>query len=102
MPKYPAIDQIIVPVQVPKTMNNPAKRECLTVVCAVMKKLGPGVMTAIVQIDATLKSMGNGSMIISPLIINQSILDSSRFDVQLKIRVILTNNQRFFIATGFR
>ncbi len=66
IPKYPAIDHIVVPVQVPKTINSPAKRERLTVVCAVMKKLGPGVITAKVQIDTTLKSMENGFMIISP------------------------------------
>lgn len=85
MPKYPAIDQIIVPVQVPKTMNNPAKRECLTVVCAVMKKLGPGVMTAMVQIDATLKTMED-RFIISPLIINQSTLDPFHVPVQHKLK----------------
>ncbi|MDM8517940.1 hypothetical protein QUF76_17220, partial [Desulfobacterales bacterium HSG16] len=55
--KYPAIDQMIVPVQVPRTTNIPAKRECLIVVCAVMKKLGPGVITAMLQIDITLKSV---------------------------------------------
>ena len=49
--------QIIVPVQVPKTTKIPAERECFTVVCAVMKKLGPGVITAMLQIDATLKSI---------------------------------------------
>ena len=57
MPKYPANDQIIVPVQVPKTTKIPAERECFTVVCAVMKKLGPGVITAMLQIDDTLKSI---------------------------------------------
>ena len=50
MPKYPAIDQMIVPVQVPKTTNIPAACECLTVVCAVIKKLGPGVITAMLHL----------------------------------------------------
>ena len=61
------------------------KREFLTVVCAVMKKLGPGVMTAMVQIDATLKTIEN-RFIISPLIINQSILDPFHVLVQQKLK----------------
>jgi hypothetical protein len=55
MPKYPAIDQMMVPVQVPKTTNSPANREPLIDVCKVMKRLGPGVITATPQIDTTLR-----------------------------------------------
>lgn len=73
MPKYPAIDQTIVPVQVPKTINIPAKRECLAAVCAVMKKFGPGVITAMLQMDTTLKSINIWFIICIVLFVDQKI-----------------------------
>ena len=67
MPKYPAIDQMMVPVQVPKTTDNPAKRESLTAVCTVMKKLGPGVITATPQIETTLKNINIRFIVSGPI-----------------------------------
>ncbi len=63
MPKYPATAQITVPVQMPKTTNIPDKREKLTVVCTVIKKLGPGVITATLHIDITPKRVNTRFMI---------------------------------------
>lgn len=57
MPKYPESAQTIVPVQIPNTTYIPDNREYRIDVWTVIKKLGPGVITARLQIEITVKSI---------------------------------------------
>ncbi len=58
----------MVPVQVPITTDNPANRDPLTDVCIVIKRLGPGVITATLQIDATLMNKYVRLIMICPIL----------------------------------